>query len=107
MVGGIGFIRGSAGRRACRVVAWKAATLMGPCRAFRTKRFDAGVCLDSRNRDGLVEGALIAGKGTMEALLDSSRLDGADKQTCRSSDGRTIDAIVVVKLLFKLLVIKL
>ena len=35
----------------------------------------------------------------IEALLESSLFDGADKQACRNSDGRTIEAIVLVEVL--------
>ncbi len=69
------------------------------------KRFDAGVCLNSRDRGGLVEGALKAEMGAIDASLDSTRFEGANKQACRSSDGRTIDAIVAVQLLNQMLVI--
>ncbi len=55
---------------------------------------ETGVCLEYTIRDGAV-GALKAERDAVEALLDSTRLDGADRQHCRSI-GRIVDAIVVV-----------
>lgn len=79
--------RGSGGRMALLPEAWNAAILaLG--RASRTKADWNGRWLDCL-------GALKAELERVAALLESIRLPGAEAlQACRSSVGRTMDAIV-------------
>jgi len=56
--------------------------------------FNKGVCFAYKIRDGLDE-ALNVASGAIDALLESNLRDGTERQVCRNSDGRMIEAIVV------------
>jgi hypothetical protein len=89
---GILNIRGSAGRIACRPLAWKAATRIELGRASLTNALRAA-CLDR------TEAGLLLGRKVVGSFVESARLNKAARHVCLSMVGRTTEAMSIAAML--------
>jgi hypothetical protein len=84
-------LRGSGGKIALLPVAWKAATLVAPGRALRTK-----ACRRITGLLNSVEGVIgCLNAGVAEELVDRNRLDVRDRHDCRTIEGLMREAILI------------